>query len=307
MRRLPPLSALSVFEIVAREGGVSVAAARLGMTPGAVSKQLLKLEAWFGRQLFHRVGRGLQLAPAGVDLLRDLTPALDRIELAARRIEIGRQPDVLRVTAPPTFMTHWLVPRLGRFQQLHPGISIQLDNRRDLGRGLPDGTDLAIRRGAPAAAGLSVLALMPEAVTPACRPDLPGLEKLKTPADLAGMTWLEATMRSRDWQDWLELAGLPALKPASRFTFDHTYLALSAAEDLLGVAMAPLYLIEQDLRSRRLVAPFIGIACPEDGYFVVVESAREKTPAIRALIDWLATEGASHAAFVGGLRRSGDI
>ncbi|HWK45603.1 MAG TPA: LysR family transcriptional regulator, partial [Stellaceae bacterium] len=79
MRRLPPLAALRVFEMVAREGSVSGAAIELGMTAGAVSKQVLKLEAWFGRELFHRAGRGLQLALAGADLLRDLTPALDRI------------------------------------------------------------------------------------------------------------------------------------------------------------------------------------------------------------------------------------
>lgn len=296
MRRLPPLAALRVFEMVAREGSVSGAAIELGMTAGAVSKQVLKLEAWFGRQLFHRAGRGLQLAPVGADLLRDLTPALDRIELASRLIEAGRQPDVLRVTAPPTFMTHWLIPRLGQFQQLYPGISIQLDNRRDQVRGLPDRTDLAIRRGSLEAAGLSVVPLMPEAVTPACRPDLPGLEALRRPTDLAEMTWLSATMRPHDWQDWLDAAALPDLQPAHRFTFDHTHLALGAAADLLGVAMAPLYLVEQDLQSGRLVAPFIDIVCPEEGYYLVYEAARENTPAIRALKDWLTAQGAEHAA-----------
>ena len=93
---------------------------------------------------------------------------------------------------------------------------------------------------------------------------------------------------------------------------DRRRAADSAGRRLLSLIMTPslhavLEAIEQDLRSRRLVAPFIGIACREDGYFVVVQSAREKTPAIRALIDSLATEGASHAALVDGLRRSGDI
>ena len=102
MRRLPPLSAMRVFEVVAREGGISVAAEQLGMTAGAVSKQVLKLEAWFGQSLFHRAGRGLQLAQVGADLLRELTPALDRIELASRRAEAGRSTDRLCITAPPT-------------------------------------------------------------------------------------------------------------------------------------------------------------------------------------------------------------
>ncbi|HTH97180.1 MAG TPA: LysR substrate-binding domain-containing protein [Stellaceae bacterium] len=301
MRRLPPLSALRIFEIVAREGGVSAASAQLGMTPGAVSKQVLKLEAWLGRKLFSRAGRGLQLAPAGADLLRELGSAFDRIELACRRLEEGRQPGLLRVTAPPTFMTHWLIPRLGRFQQLHPGISIQLDNRHDRRPGLPDRTDIAIRRGPPEDASLSVVPMMPEAVTPVCRPDMAGLERLKRPADLGSATWLTATMRPHDWQDWLNVAGLPELQPAHRFTFDHTYLALGAAADALGVAMGPLYLIDQDLRAGRLAAPFIAITCPKEGYYLVCDTDREDTPALSAFRAWLLAEGTEHAAAVEAL------
>lgn len=298
MRRLPPLSALRVFEIVAREGSVSAAAVQLGMTAGAVSKQILKLETWFGRPLFDRAGRGLQLALAGTDLVRDLTPAFDRIELAASRIGAAGVTNMLRVTAPPTFMTHWLIPRLGRFQQLHPSIGIQLGNRRDPIRALPDQTDVAIRRGAPNSPNLSVVAFMPEAITPACTPNMPGRDALKSPADLKDSTWLTATMRPHDWADWLNATGLPELKPAHRITFDHTYLALGAAADGLGVAMAPLYLIDPELGAGRLVAPFIGITFKEEGYYIVCEAGRDNTPTIRAMRDWLIAEGAEHAAAV---------
>jgi LysR family transcriptional regulator, glycine cleavage system transcriptional activator len=298
MRRLPPLSAMRVFEVVAREGGISVAAEQLGMTAGAVSKQVLKLEAWFGQSLFHRAGRGLQLAQVGADLLRELTPALDRIELASRRAEAGRSTDRLCITAPPTFMTYWLIPRLGQFQQLHPGIGIQLDNRRDQSRALPEQTDVAIRRGAPDGPGLSVTAIMPEAITPACRPDMQGVETLRHPRDLAGVTWLMAAMRPHDWRDWLAAAGLSALEPARSLTFDHTYLALGAAADSLGVAMAPLYLVAHEVHTGRLIAPFHDIAVPAEGYFAVCETMREDAPAIRAFRDWLTMQGADHAAAV---------
>src|SRR3977135_876931 len=59
MRQLPPLSALATFECVARAGGITAAAAELGMTPGAVSKQIIKLERWFGCALFQRAARRL--------------------------------------------------------------------------------------------------------------------------------------------------------------------------------------------------------------------------------------------------------
>lgn len=298
MRRLPPLSALRVFEAVAREGGISTAAEELGITAGAVSKQVMKLEDWFGQKLFHRAGRGLQLAQVGADLLREITPALDRIELASRRAEANRATDRLRITSPPTFMTYWLIPRLGQFQQLHPGISIQLDNRRDHSRALPEQTDVAIRRGAPDAPGLSVTAIMPEAITPVGRPDMPGMETLRQPSDLAGVTWLMAGMRPNDWRDWLAAAELPALEPKRSLTFDHTYLALGAAADSLGVAMAPQYLVAHELREGRLIAPFHDISVPVDGYYSVCETMRENAPAIRAFRDWLTSQGAEHVADV---------
>jgi LysR family glycine cleavage system transcriptional activator len=303
MRRLPPLSALRVFEIVAREGGISMAAEQLGMTAGAVSKQVLKLEAWCGQSLFHRAGRGLQLAQVGVELLHELTPALDRIELAGRHAQAGHASDQLRITAPPTFMTYWLIPRLGQFQQLHPGISIQLDNRRDRGHVLPDQTDIAIRRGAPEGPTLSFAAIMPEAITPACRPDMPGVETLRHPSDLANVTWLMAAMRPHDWRDWLRAAGLPTLESTRNLTFDHTYLALGAVADSLGVAMAPLYLVAHELRVGRLIAPFHDIIVPTEGYFAVCETAREDTPSIRAFRDWLTLQGAEHVAAVQAWRR----
>jgi LysR family glycine cleavage system transcriptional activator len=298
MRRLPPLTALRVFEVVAREGGISVAAGQLGMTPGAVSKQVLKLEAWFGQPLFHRAGRGLQLAAVGAALLKDVTPALDRIELAGRRAEAGAASDRLCITAPPTFMTYWLIPRLGQFQRLHPDIGIQLNNRRDQGRALPEHTDVAIRRGAPTGNGLSVTAIMPEAITPACNPDMPGIHLLTHPRDLAHVNWLMAAMRPDDWKAWLAAADVPTIKASRDLTFDHTYLALGAAHDALGVAMAPLYLVTHELQAGRLLAPFPQIRVPTDGYFAVCDRAQENTPAIKAFNDWLSAQGREHTRLV---------
>ncbi len=298
MRHLPPLSALRIFEVVAREGGVSAAAGQLNMTPGAVSKQVLKLEEWFGQSLFHRVGRGLQLAQVGANLLRELTHALDRIELAGRHAEVSRAVDRLHINAPPTFMTYWLIPRLGQFQQLHPGIAIQLNNRRDKSHVLPEQTDVAIRRGAPDGPGLSVTAVMPEAITPACRPDMPAIETLHQPQDLARVTWLIAAMRPHDWPNWLASTGLSTLEPTRRLTFDHTYLTLGAAADSLGVAMAPLYLVAHELHTGRLVTPFPDLVMPVEGYFAVSETARADAPAIRAFREWLAMQGSEHAAAI---------
>ena len=56
MHRLPPLNALRVFEVAARTGSYAEAGAELGLTHGAVSRQIAALETWLGQRLFIRFG-----------------------------------------------------------------------------------------------------------------------------------------------------------------------------------------------------------------------------------------------------------
>jgi len=64
MRRLPPLNALRVFEVAARTSSYAMAASELGLTHGAVSRQIAILETWLGQRLFVRVGRRMMATPA---------------------------------------------------------------------------------------------------------------------------------------------------------------------------------------------------------------------------------------------------
>src|SRR3712207_9125434 len=67
--KLPPLSALRVFEAAGRRGGFTAAAAELGVTPSAVSHGVRKLEDALGVPPFHRDQRGMRLTPGGETLL----------------------------------------------------------------------------------------------------------------------------------------------------------------------------------------------------------------------------------------------
>lgn len=167
--------------------------------------------------------------------------ALGQIETASRK-EDRRSPNALRISAPPTFMAYWLVPRLGLFQQRHPHIDIQLDNKRDRSRALPEHADVAVRRGLADATGFSAHPFMPEALLPVFGAGLPGGDEIHAPADLAKATWLAVMMRPDDGQRWPAKAGLTGVNPERWVTFDHTNLALGAAMDGLGVAIAPAYL-----------------------------------------------------------------
>src|SRR5690242_6841220 len=109
--RLPPLSVLRAFEASARHLSFKKAAEELHVTPAAVSQQIKSLESYLGVPLFRRLTRALELTRHGTAMLPRVREGLDCLAAA---VETTRRPgaDALRVTAPPSFATRWLVPRL---------------------------------------------------------------------------------------------------------------------------------------------------------------------------------------------------
>ncbi len=150
-RRLPPLNAVRAFEAAARRGSFMDAAAEIGVTHGAVSRQIQLLEEWFGAPaLFRRMNRGVTLTPQGGALLAEFGPALDRISAAARQHTErrgGPVATVLRVNALATFSLRWLLPRLTLFRDQHPGIEVQLTTANEPVDALPEEYDVVIRGG----------------------------------------------------------------------------------------------------------------------------------------------------------------
>jgi LysR family glycine cleavage system transcriptional activator len=297
MRRLPPLNSLKAFEAAARLGSVVRAAEELCVSHGAVSKQLLNLERWLKVGLFDRSSGKMVLTQAGRHLLEEVKLALDRIADAIAQLAPDGDEKVLVVSAPPTMTLRWLVPRLTSFIRQHPGIHIQLNNRRDRETALPAGVDVAIRRGHTPHPQLSAVTFMNEAVTPVCAPGLLRA-KPKTPLQLTEHPWLTADMRPADWRHWLAFAGEPDLQPAASLSFDHTYLALEAALDGLGVAMGPRYLIQDDVAAGRLQVMYPHLLAPSSPYVFVHDIRRAGDPAIAALQAWLQAEGQAHEAVV---------
>lgn len=103
MRRLPPLNALRIFEVAARTGSYAEAGAELGLTHGAVSRQIAALESWLGQRLFMKDGRRMVATPMARIFAAEVGLSFDRLAVAA---EACGRPDarrILRVSAPTSF------------------------------------------------------------------------------------------------------------------------------------------------------------------------------------------------------------
>lgn len=290
-RPLPPLNAIRAFEAAARQLSFKDAAAELGVTHGAVSRQIRLLEEWLGPPaLFRRLSHGVALTAEGQMLLADIQPALDRIARAAAlhgRTDGGTV--VLKVNALATFSLRWLIPKLGRLRAAHPEIELQLTTGNEPVDALAGDYDLIIRGGPDAFHGFDARFLLAESRLPACSPPLLKRQPLEQVGDLARHTLLHVESMPRLWRDWLAKAGHGLLEPAANLSLDHFYLSIQAAVDGLGVAMAPSTLIEDDLRAGRLVTPFPHISLPARSYFAYMPVGSPLMAASERVCAWLTT------------------
>src|SRR3954451_14312871 len=121
-RRLPPLNGLKAFEASARHESFTKAAEELCVTQGAVSHQVKALEAELGIRLFQRERQRLVITDAGRSYLETVRDAFDRIAAGTEQLLQRQSGGVLTVSTSPNFAAKWLVHRLGRFAELHPGV-----------------------------------------------------------------------------------------------------------------------------------------------------------------------------------------
>jgi LysR family glycine cleavage system transcriptional activator len=126
IRRLPPLNALKAFEAAARHETFTRAAEELCVTQGAVSHQVKALEAELGVKLFNRQRQRLIITEAGRQCLAVVRDALDRLAIGTERLVQRQTSGVLTISASPDFAAKWLVHRLARFVEAHPGIDLRV-------------------------------------------------------------------------------------------------------------------------------------------------------------------------------------
>jgi LysR family glycine cleavage system transcriptional activator len=198
----------------------------------------------------------------------------------------------LTVSTSPNFAAKWLVHRLGRFAEANPGIDLRIGatvQHVDFAR---EEVDVAIRHGDGNWPGLHVARLCVEELFPVCSPKLlKGRGALRTPADLARHTLLHLG-EPLDWNKWLQAAGVPDMEVSRGPVFSQTSLAIDAAIDGQGIALARTALCASDLLAGRLVRPFDFALRVPYAYWIICPKANAELPKIATFRDWLLAEAA---------------
>ena len=293
MRRLPPLNALRVFEVAAKTGSFAEAATQLGVTHGAVSRQISALESWLGQRLFTKDGRRMVATPIAKIFAAEVSLSFDRLAVAADACGRPGARRILRVSAPTSFAMRWLIPRLGRYHADHPHVEVVVTTVSTMLEDLRGGVDVAIRRGV-AREHLwpqhRVVPVLDDVDTLIMSPALFAHRPILKPADIEGHTLLASETRAGDWTDWLEAAGLQQLAGHPRQRFDHFFVTRQAVEDGLGIGIGPLPMLENDIASGRLMTPLPNIQVPRTGYVAIIPRQADAGNLLAGFVDWLVGE-----------------
>jgi LysR family glycine cleavage system transcriptional activator len=294
----PPLADLYAFEAAARHLSFTCAAAELGVTQGAVSQRIRKLEERLGRQLFKRLTRALMLTADGKMLAATIGDSLSRIDEGIAALDqqgAAARRATLTVSVAPSFASKWLLPRLARFRERCADVEIRIEADVRHAEFGDDGVDLAIRFGRGVYPGLSSVLLMRDVVFPVCSPLLlnrgPPLRQTK---DLLQHVLLhdaqaEHDGSGEDWRDWFKSAALPVHRLDGP-RFSPGQLAVQAAAAGLGVALGRASLVQDDVAEDRLVRPFRHALPTNFSYYLVQRPRPMAGRHLAAFIDWLREE-----------------
>ncbi len=288
-----------VFVAVVDAGGFTAAAAALGVTQPVISRRVAALEARLGVRLLVRSTRRLRATDAGVAFYERARRALGDLaegecEAAAAGVEVR---GALRVTAPPAYGRHVIVPLLAAFADAHPAITIDLvlaERRLDLAE---ERIDLAIRIDDPGRGSELIHTRLGDfaVVTCAAPGYLARRGTPRTPADLAAHACLLQAGPSRgDVWSFAPRAGRSARR-AERVTAkvggplrtNDVEALVAAARAGMGVARLPDFLAAEDVARGTLRTMLARFATRRVDVFAVYTERRHLPARTRALLDFL--------------------
>jgi len=287
---LPPISILQSFQMVARYNSISRAAAEVGLTQSAVSRQILQLEDWLGQPLFDRAGRRVALNDVGRRYAEGIAPALNSIRHATKGVMAGPAVRPIELATLPSFGMRWLAPRLGRLSARHPQMIVNTIARSDEFDFETETFDAAIHVGRADWPGVQHDLLFQERVVPVVSPQFVARYDIRHPRDFLSVPLLVQSRRPDAWRDWFGLSAI-AFTPARALpTFSHFLMLAQAVLAGAGAALLPSFLIQPEMEAGSLVVP-VDLSLNDDhAYWFVTPPERLEQPSIRQLRAWILEE-----------------
>lgn len=279
------LNAIRVFAIVARTGSLTAAGAELGVTSGAVSHQLKKLEDELGVSFFRRGNNTVSLTDVGRRFYQEVAPAIGLIERSADALY--RDENEISVHATTSLALRWLIPSLDRFRALCPQVRVRVETSSARGFAAVPDSDVSIRhfRTGEVAEGWEFLAS--DLRRPVVSPSLLTRDADRREIAVPDVPALQCCAGNWDWKLWCETFDVSPAELSFGHEFDTDDAALHACVAGLGMVLAPTILTGRETRSGALVV-LPGYEPVETGTYHY--QRRSESRAVRQFCGWMDTE-----------------
>lgn len=287
---LPPMHTLRAFEAIGRLRSFTLAAEELHLTHSAISHQMRALESSLRTSLIDRSRRDIALTPKGLqflDVVRPVLQQLSGVTEALRHADVRR----LRINVLPSFAARWLLSRIGDFFLRHPDIDVDISSTQalvDLGT---SGAHLGIRYGSGQWPGVRSELLFDECLFPVASPSYIREHGIHANEDLPRATLLRDDFHP--WTTWFEQHQVAEANCTFGAVYRDSALAVQAAENGQGVALARSWLVADALEAKALRR--IGVASVPAGaaYFLVLPRYAPVTEEVRDFTAWLRSQAAT--------------
>ncbi|CUA84195.1 DNA-binding transcriptional regulator, LysR family [Chelatococcus sambhunathii] len=287
-----PFSGLAAFLAVAEAGGFTAAAAKLGVSPAAVSQAVKAFEARLGTPLFLRTTRRVGLTETGAALLARAGPAAAEIARAIEAVgEMGEEPaGLLRLTVPRMAVPLVVEPVIPALRRAHPKVSVEI-SVEDATVDLPaHGYDAGIRIGEFVERDMVAVRLTRDIAwsvvasptyiaargTPELPDDLAGHEAIRYRFPTSGAVYR--------WEFEREGRSVTIDPPGGLLVNDGALLVAFAAAGL-GLAYVADIAAEAEIRTGRLVPVLQPFLPRSPGLFLYFPRRAGTQPKLRAFID----------------------
>jgi LysR family glycine cleavage system transcriptional activator len=259
---IPSIESLRCFDAAARLLRFRAAAKAVALTPAALGHRIRQLEDELGVKLFERTTRTVRLTAEGLAVLPHARACLDAAAACARAAkgEIGPTPVDIEIGTRHELGISWLTPSLSKIEDAIPGLSLHLY----FGSG-PDlllrvrtlEIDCAVTSSRLADPSLDAIPLHEEHYAFVASPKLLRKRPLRRAEDARAHTLIDASPELPLFGYWRDAAG-----GGDRLSFGRVIRigTIGAIRELVlsgeGVAVLPVYVVKDDLRTRRLVRVF---------------------------------------------------
>jgi DNA-binding transcriptional LysR family regulator len=300
------LQSMRVFAKVCELRSFSGAARALDLSPAVVTRLVADLEEHLGARLLNRTTRRLALTQTGENYLARVQDVLERI-LEAEQVAsdatsepVGR----LHIAATPSFVVNQLAKHLPRFRARHPQVTLDISARGNLDAPDEDHDLTILLEGFRPLSGEFVARLLAHSEVVLCaapsylqrrgtpqRPedlgsheglvvDLPGVPKQWKLRSTCSMHAIGAAHLDDD-----NVQEVPVMNAA--LTSSHPDTLHAAAVAGMGIVALPSFIIDDALRSGKLVRVLHEWSLITYGVYVAMPSRRYLPQRTRAFVDFL--------------------